>query len=37
MTDREQFTIRVEPIMDRILKDLQKRQSEETRRLLRSP
>ena len=37
MTDREQFTIRVEPIMDRILKDLQKHQSEETRRLLRSP
>lgn len=37
MTDREQFTTRVEPIMDRILKDLQMRQSEETRRFLRSP
>ena len=37
MTDREQFTTRVEPIMDRILKDMQKRQSEETRRFLRSP
>ena len=37
MTDREQFTTKVEPIMDRVMQDLRSRQAEETRRFMRSP
>ena len=37
MTDREQFTSRVEPIMDRVRQELQSRQAEEVRRYMRSP
>ena len=37
MTDREQFTTMVEPIMDRVMQDLRSRQAEETRRFMRSP
>ena len=37
MTDREQFTTKVEPIMDRVMRDLRSRQAEETRRFMRSP
>ena len=37
MTDREQFTTKVEPIMDRVMQDLRRRQAEETRRFMRSP
>ena len=36
MTDREQFTTKVEPIMDRVMQDLRSRQAEETRRFMRS-
>ena len=37
MTDREQFTAKVEPIMNRVMQDLRSRQAEETRRFMRSP
>ena len=37
MTDREQFTSKVEPIMDRVRQELQSRQAEEVRRYMRSP
>ena len=37
MTDKEQFSMKVEPIMDRVMKDLRSRQAEETRRFMRSP
>ena len=37
MTDREQFTTKVKPIMDRVMQDLRSRQAEETRRFMRSP
>ena len=37
MTDREQFTTKVEPIMDRVLQELRSRQAEEVRRYMRSP
>ena len=37
MTDREQFTTKVEPIMDRVRQELQSRQAEEVRRYMRSP
>ena len=37
MTDREQFTTKVEPIMDRVMQDLRSHQAEETRRFMRSP
>ena len=37
MTDREQFTTKVEPIMERVMKDLRSRQAEEVRRFMRSP
>ena len=37
MTDREQFTTKVEPIMDRVMQDLRSRQAEEVRRFMRSP
>ena len=37
MTDREQFSTKVEPIMDRVMQDLRSRQAEETRRFMRSP
>ena len=37
MTDREQFTTKVEPIMDRVMQNLRSRQAEETRRFMRSP
>ena len=37
MTDREQFTTKVEPIMDKVMQDLRSRQAEETRRFMRSP
>ena len=37
MTDRDQFTTKVEPIMDRVMRDLRSRQAEETRRFMRSP
>ena len=37
MTDREQFTTKVEPIMDRVMQDLRSRQAEEIRRFMRSP
>lgn len=37
MTDREQFTTKVEPIMDRVMQDLRSRQAEETRRFMLSP
>ena len=37
MTDREQFTTIVEPIMDRVMKDLRSRQAEEAKRFMRSP
>ncbi len=37
MTDREQFTTKVEPIMDRVMRDLRSRQAEEVRRYMRSP
>lgn len=37
MTDREQFTTKVEPIMERVMQDLRSRQAEETRRFMRSP
>ena len=37
MTDREQFTTKVEPIMDRVMQDLRSRQAEEARRFMRSP
>ena len=37
MTDKEQFTTKVEPIMDRVMQDLRSRQAEETRRFMRSP
>ena len=37
MTEREQFTSKVEPIMDRVRQELQSRQAEEVRRYMRSP
>ena len=37
MTDREQFSTKVEPIMDRVMQDLRSRQAEEVRRFMRSP
>ena len=37
MTDREQFSMKVEPIMDRVMRDLRSRQAEEVRRFMRSP
>ena len=37
MTDSEQFTSKVEPIMDRVRQELQSRQAEEVRRYMRSP
>ena len=37
MTDREQFTSKVEPIMDRVRQELHSRQAEEVRRYMRSP
>ena len=37
MTDREQFSTKVEPIMDRVMRDLRSRQAEEVRRFMRSP
>jgi hypothetical protein len=37
MTDREQFSMKVEPIMDRVMQDLRSRQAEEVRRFMRSP
>ena len=37
MTDREQFSTKVEPIMDRVMQDLRGRQAEEVRRFMRSP
>ena len=37
MTDREQFTTKVEPIMDRVMQELRSRQAEEVRRFMRSP
>ena len=37
MTDREQFTTKVEPIMDRVMQELRSRQAEEVRRYMRSP
>ena len=37
MTDREQFTTKVEPIMERVMQDLRSRQAEETKRFMRSP
>lgn len=37
MTDRELFSTKVEPIMDRVMRDLRSRQAEEVRRFMRSP
>ena len=37
MTDRELFTTRIEPVMDRVRGDLARRQADEARRFLRSP
>ena len=37
MTDREQFSTKVEPIMDRVMRDLRSRQAEEVKRFMRSP
>lgn len=37
MTEREQFTSKVEPIMDRVRQELHSRQAEEVRRYMRSP
>ena len=37
MTDSEQFSTKVEPIMDRVMQDLRSRQAEEVRRFMRSP
>ena len=37
MTDREQFSTKVEPIMDSVMRDLRSRQAEEVRRFMRSP
>ena len=37
MTEREQFSTKVEPIMDRVMQDLRSRQAEEVRRFMRSP
>ena len=37
MTDREQFSTKVEPIMDRVMQDLRSRQAAEVRRFMRSP